>query len=73
MWIELVDFRLTDKQKRLNPYSNGMWIEQNKPLFYKDVVRLNPYSNGMWIERKGRRRPNRVCRSVLILILMECG
>ena len=51
MWIELVDFRLTDKQKRLNPYSNGMWIEQNKPLFYKDVVRLNPYSNGMWIEQ----------------------
>ena len=36
--------------RRLNPYSNGMWIELAKDYETLGRLRLNPYSNGMWIE-----------------------
>ena len=36
---------------RLNPYSNGMRIEQQLATLVTIKICLNPYSNGMRIER----------------------
>ena len=56
----------------LNPYSNGMWIEQWSGSRGSKVLSLNPYSNGMWIEHDYYQPMGRFYK-VLILILMECG
>ena len=39
------------RQSRLNPYSNGIWIEHIREFTSgASLFRLNPYSNGIWIE-----------------------
>ena len=57
----------------LNPYSNGIRIEQyNTGKKTEQEFSLNPYSNGIRIEPE--KRPSRnLPTSVLILILMEYG
>ncbi len=57
----------------LNPYSNGIWIEQEDgSVPYPRESGLNPYSNGIWIE-PGSEGFAGALKIVLILILMEYG
>ena len=53
MMIELFICMYIPIGKSLNPYSNGMMIEQHgqKQKTLRRNVSLNPYSNGMMIER----------------------
>ena len=57
-------------RQRLNPYSNGMKIEQNNLKGYVYPPCLNPYSNGMKIEQF-MKKIFVMLVTVLILILME--
>ena len=58
--------------RSLNPYSNGIWIEQIGASIVPLYNGLNPYSNGIWIEHV-ESNDKAVAIQVLILILMEYG
>ena len=47
-----VSVTVTGALVRLNPYSNGIWIEQIvRVRFTWPQLCLNPYSNGIWREQ----------------------
>ncbi len=55
MMIELLHGDAGTGLERLNPYSNGMMIEQDSSKIEQQQACLNPYSNGMMIELMSER------------------